>query len=80
MNEDEAANNLTTQFISVPIRVIHGKKTNRGWTLIYADKKEKQTTDINASGLERFRERSTTETRRTRRVFTRSFVPSVSQW
>jgi len=33
-------NNLTTRFASVPIRVIRGKKRNRGWTLINADKKE----------------------------------------
>jgi hypothetical protein len=39
MSEDEAVNNLTTQFLSVPIRVIRGKKKNRGWTLINADKK-----------------------------------------
>jgi hypothetical protein len=40
MSEDQAASNRTTQFLSVPIRVIRGKKKNRGCTLINADKKK----------------------------------------
>ena len=81
MSETDAANNLTTPFISVPICVIRGKKNNRGWTLINADKKEmNQTTDYTnftdtkEGGLEYYGKRCTTKARRCERRF------SVAPW